>query len=392
MQDELTSIEENQTWSLTDLPRGKRPIGVKWVYKLKRDAAGNVLKHKAHLIAKGYVQRPRIDFDEVFAPVARLDSMRLLLAVAAQHKWEVHHMDVKTAFLNGKLGEEVYVSQPPGFIDAGNSSKVLRLHKALYGLRQAPRAWNMKLDAVLVTLGFKQSASEHAVYVRGEAESRLLLGVYVDDLVVTGACTGAIDSFKHEVCERFKMTDLGLLTLYLGIEVSQTPGEITLKQSAFAAKLLEKAGMADCNRVHVPMEPRLKLSKRSTNPPVDVTLYRSIIGSLRYLVHTRPDISFSVGMLSRFMEAPTTEHMSAVKHLLRYIAGTIDHGCIYTSAPDGANLVGFSDADMLIWPETSMTGKAPPELCSSTATAQSRGKVRNRRWLSRVGGGIDRRL
>uniref|UniRef100_A0ACD5UNA0 Uncharacterized protein n=2 Tax=Avena sativa TaxID=4498 RepID=A0ACD5UNA0_AVESA len=346
MCDELASIEENWSWTLTDLPPGKRPIGVKWVYKLKRDAAGNILKHKARLVAKGYVQRPGIDFDEVFAPVARLDSVRLLLAVAAQHRWEVHHMDVKTAFLNGEMGEEVYVCQPPGFINTDNSSKVLRLHKALYRLRQAPCAWNTKLDAVLLSLGFTQSASEHAVYVPGETNTRLLLGVYVDDLVVAGACTDAIVSFKHEMCERFKMTDLGLLTLYLGIEVSQAPGEITLKQSAFAAKLLEKAGMADCNRVHVPMEPRLKLSKESTNPPADITLYRSIIGSLRYLVHTRPDISFSVGMLSRFMEAPTSEHLSAVKHLLRYIADTIDHGCLYTSTPDGASLFGFSDADM----------------------------------------------
>jgi hypothetical protein len=133
MIDELTSIEENETWSFSDLPPGHKLIGLKWVYKLKRDADGNVLKHKARLVAKGYVQRPGIDFDEVFAPVARLDSVRLLLAVAAQYKWQVHHMDVKTAFLNGELGEEVYVSQPPGFVDGDNSSKVMRLHKALYG-------------------------------------------------------------------------------------------------------------------------------------------------------------------------------------------------------------------------------------------------------------------
>jgi transposase InsO family protein len=346
MVDELASIEQNSTWTLVDLPAGHRPIGLKWVFKLKRDANGIILKHKARLVAKGYAQRPGIDFDEVFAPVARLDSVRLLLAVAAQFKWQVHHMDVKTAFLNGELGEEVYVSQPPGFIDGKNSSKVLRLHKALYGLRQAPRAWNIKLHAVLVSLGFERSASEHAVYTRGEDKSRLLLGVYVDDLIITGACTSAISDFKLQMCNRFKMTDLGLLTLYLGIEVLQTPGHITLKQSAFAAKLLEKAGMADCNGTQVPMEPRLKLSKQSSNPLVDVTLYRSIVGSLRYLVHTRPDISFAVGMVSRFMQAPTTEHMSAVKHLLRYVAGTIDIGCSYTSAPGGAHLIGYSDADM----------------------------------------------
>lgn len=264
MVDELASIEENSTWSLADLPAGHKPIGLKWIYKLKKDADGNILKHKARLVAKGYVQRPGIDFDEVFAPVARLDSVRLLLAVAAQFQWQVHHMDVKTTFLNGELGEEVYVSQSPGFID-GKNRKVLRLHKALYGLRQAPRAWNIKLDAVVVSLGFERSASEHAVYTRGKDKSRLLLGVYVDDLIITGACTTAISDFKKQMCDRFKMSDLGLLTLYLGIEVSQKPGYITLKQSAFAAKLLEKVGMAECNEAHVPMELRLKLSKQSPN-------------------------------------------------------------------------------------------------------------------------------
>lgn len=253
-------------------------------------------------------------------------------------------MDVKTAFLNGELGEEVYICQPPGFIDGTNSSKVMRLHRALYGLRQAPRAWNIKLDAVLVSLGFTRSESDNNV--RGEGNERLLLEVYVDDLIITGASLTVINSFKQEMCSRFKMSDLGLLSLYLGIEVSQQPGRITLKQSSFSIKLLEKAGMADCNPTHAPMEARLKLSKRSTNHAVDATFYRSIVGSLRYLVHTRPDISFAVGKVSRFMEAPTTEHLSAVKHLLRKIAGTADYGCIYTSAPQGASLKGYSDADL----------------------------------------------
>jgi hypothetical protein len=223
---------------------------------------------------------------------------------------------------------------------------VFRLHKALYGLRQAPRAWNIKLDTVLQALGFTRSESEYVVYTRGEGKLRLLLGVYVDDLVVTGVRTSEIKKFKLEMCERFKMSDLGLLTLYLGIEVSQEPGLITLKQTGFAKKLLEKSGMADCNHTTVPMEPRLKLSKNSTNPPVDITLYRSIVGSLRYLVHTRPDISFSVGLVSRYIETPTTGHMSAVKHLLRYISGTLDVGCRFSSSPEDPFLVGYSDADM----------------------------------------------
>lgn len=196
MLEELNSIEENNTWMLTDLPVSKRPIGLKWVFKLKKDETGAVVKHKARLVAKGYVQRQGIDFDEVFAPVARMESVRLLLAVAAHFGWAVHHMDVKSAFLNGELEEEVYVSQPPGFVDDTHPRKVMRLNRALYGLRQAPRAWNAKLDASLQQLGFKRSNTEHAVYTRGEDSSRLIVGVYVDDLVITGARSEEINNFK----------------------------------------------------------------------------------------------------------------------------------------------------------------------------------------------------
>ena len=168
MSEELKSINDNKTWMLTDAPPGVKPIGLKWVFKIKRDADGNITRHKARLVAKGYVQRAGVDFDEVFAPVARMESVRFLLAIAAHHGWTVHHLDVKSAFLNGDLAEEVYVEQPPGYAVRGKERKVYRLHKALYGLRQAPRAWNAKLDSSLQSLGFKCSAAEHAVYVRGD--------------------------------------------------------------------------------------------------------------------------------------------------------------------------------------------------------------------------------
>ena len=156
MEAEMDSIRSNSTLSLASLPAGHRAIGLKWVFKVKRDPDGNIVKHKARLVAKGYAQRQGVDFDEVFAPVARLETVRLLLAVAAQRRWSVHHMDVRSAFLNGELQEEVYVHQPAGFIDSCNPNKVLKLQKALYGLHQAPRAWNTKLDTTLVSLGFEK--------------------------------------------------------------------------------------------------------------------------------------------------------------------------------------------------------------------------------------------
>jgi hypothetical protein len=199
MVDELESIKENKTWNLVNLPRGHKAIGLMWVFKLKHDEQGDIVKHKARLVVKGYVQRQGVDFEEVFAPVARTESVRVLLILAAHNNWPVHHMDVKSAFLNGDLGEEVYVSQPPGFIKQGEEEKVYRLHKALYGLRQAPRAWNSKLNAMLHDLGFTKCKTEHGLYTRVKNRVKLIVGVYVDDLVILGECDKEVNQFKREM-------------------------------------------------------------------------------------------------------------------------------------------------------------------------------------------------
>lgn len=212
---ELESIKKNNTWSLTNLPPGHRPIELKWVFKLKRDADGKVTKYKARLVAKGYIQQRGVDFEEVFAPVARLETIRLLLALAAMEGWTVYHLDVKSAFLNGELLEEVYVSQPDGFVVKGKEHMVYRLKKALYGLRQAPRAWNMRLDKALKDLGFLRCPQEQAVYKLQSSKSILIVGVYVDDLIVTGTSEDQIAKFKKQMQSVFEMSDLGRLTYYL---------------------------------------------------------------------------------------------------------------------------------------------------------------------------------
>jgi hypothetical protein len=276
-----------------------------------------------------------------------MESVRMLLAVAAQEGWLVHHMDVKSAFLNGDLAEEVYVHQPLGFTTARHERKVLRLKKALYGLRQAPRVWNQKLNASLRDLGFARCTSEHGMYTHGKGSSRVVVGVYVDDLIITGAKEGGVETFKVEMQCLFRMSDLGLLSYYLGIEVRQSKAVVTLGQAAYARKLLQKANLVGCNPCHTPMEAHLKLSKEGTTALVDATDYRSLVGSLRYLVHTRPDISFAVGFVSSFMEKPRQEHMAAVKHLLRYIAEMIEFGIIYPKLSGGDNsLIGNSDSNL----------------------------------------------
>ena len=240
---------------------------------MKRDENGAVAKNKERLVVKGYAQRLGIDYDEVFAPVARLDTMRLLIALAAHEGWEIHHMDVKSAFLNGNLKEEVYVEQQADFIRKGNDHKVFKLKKALYGLHQAPRAWNAKLDDTLLSLKFNRSPSKPAIYTRQNREAQLVVGVYVDDLVIIGARCEDIKEFKMEMADVFRMSNLGLLRYYLGIEIRQTAAGITISQGAYAKKILEKSGMAGCNPYQVPLATRLKLSKRSEEPLVDATSY-----------------------------------------------------------------------------------------------------------------------
>nr|AAU90089.1 putative polyprotein [Oryza sativa Japonica Group] len=346
MEEEMSSIEGNNTWFLCDLPSDHRAIGLKWVYKIKRSAEGEILKYKARLVAKGYVQQQGIDYEEVFAPVARMETVRLLVALAAHEGWQIHHMDVKSAFLNGELEEDVYVVQPPGFVVEHKENKVLKLKKALYGLKQAPRAWYAKLDSTLANLDFVRSATENAVYTRGEGNARLVVGVYVDDLIITGALGTEIAKFKEQMRSMFSMSDLGLLSYYLGMEVKQTEEGITMSQAGYAGRILEKAGMQGCNPCQVPMDARLKL-KKGVEDCIDATQFRSIIGSLRYLVNTRPDLSYSVGYVSRYMENPGAEHWAAMKHILRYVAGSLNIGLKFRKGEEKfPRLVGYSDSDM----------------------------------------------
>ena len=341
--EEIKSIVKNGTWNLVNLPSGAKAIGLKWIFKIKRNAYGSINKYKARLVAKGYIQRHGIDFEEVFAPVARIETVRFLISLAASNEWEIHHLDVKTAFLHGDLKEIVYVSQPEGFEVKGQEEKVYKLNKALYGLRQAPRAWNEKLNKVLEKQNFKRCSKEPSLYRKKVRGRLLLVAVYVDDLLVTGSERSMIYEFKEEMSKNFEMSDLGLLSYYLGIEVCQAKGRITLSQERYAKKILSETGMGECNAVQTPMEFGLKISKAEEEQSIDETDYRRKIGCLRYLLHTRPDLAFSVGLLSRYMHNPKTSHGVALKQILRYLRGTTKLGLVYKHAST-IELKGYSDS------------------------------------------------
>ncbi|BBH09623.1 ADP glucose pyrophosphorylase large subunit 1 [Prunus dulcis] len=346
MDQEIDSIKKNDTWELVDLPQGKKPIGVKWVYKTKLNAQGEVEKYKAHLVAKGYKQNYGIDYNEVFAPVARFDTIRMVLALAAQNCWKVFQMDVKSAFLQGFLEEEVYVVQPPGYVQGNEETKVCRLKKALYGLKQAPRAWYSRIDAFFQEYGFHKCPYEHTLYTKKNSQGEILIVcLYVDDLIFTGSNAQMCDNFKMIMSQRFEMTDLGLLHFFLGIEVKQNENGIYISQKKYAKELLKRFRLENAKSIATPIEVGVKIGKNDGSTMVNQTLFRSLVGGLLYLTTTRPDLTYAVSFLSRFMESPKDVHWELGKRILRYVVGTINYGLHYYPVQN-LNLTGYSDSDL----------------------------------------------
>mgnify|MGYP001791670327 CR=1 FL=1 len=342
MEEEIKMIEKNETWELVDPPSNKDVIGVKWVYKTKLNPDGSIQKHKARLVAKGYAQIPGVDYTETFAPVARMDTIRALIALAAQKKWKIYQLDVKSAFLNGELKDEIYVEQPEGFLQ--EEGKVLRLKKALYGLKQAPKAWYTKIDGYFTHQGFRRSISEPTLYIKSQGNNIIIVSLYVDDLIVTGNNTSLIEEFKKDMMDTFEMSNLGLMHYFLGMEIKQEEEGIFISQKKYTEDMLKKFRMQDCKPVVTPLIPNEKLKKEDGSKPANATNYRSLIGSLLYLTATRPDIMYATSLLSRFMESPSETHYGAAKRLLRYLQGTINYGIWYKPSPD-SQIVGYTDSD-----------------------------------------------
>ncbi|CAL8151067.1 unnamed protein product [Prunus armeniaca] len=330
MQDELQMIEKNGTWELVDRPIEKPVIGVKWVYKTKLNLDGSVQKNKARLVVKGYAQKPGLDYSETYAPVARLDTIRTLIALAAQKDWKLYQLDVKSAFLNGVLQEEVYINQPEGFVIKDKEDKVYRLHKALYGLKQAPRAWYGEIDSYFTQCGFKKSLSEATLYTKERGDKDILIvSIYVDDIVYTGSNKELLDEFKEDMMTKYEMTDL----VYFYI-----------KRSMYASTLLNKFGLTECKYVTTPLVATEKLAKDDGSGAANEEHYRSIVGSLLYLIATRPDIMYASSLLARFMHCPTNRHYGTAKCVLRYVKGTLDYGLEYVKGRKSV-LIGYCDSD-----------------------------------------------
>ena len=247
-----------------------------------------------------------MDYEETFAPVAKMTTVRTLIVVASVCRWRISQMDVKNAFLNGDLHEEVYMTPPPGI--SHQPGEVCRLRKALYGLKQAPRAWFEKFSTVITSFGFHPNNHDSTLFVRCTSAGRILLSLYVDDMIITGDDSDGIASLKSELAHCFAMKDLGILRYFLGIEVAYSPKGYLLSQSKYISNLFERARLTDNRVVDTPIETNARYSPSDGSPLSDPSLYRTIVGSLVYLTVTRLDIVYDVHVVSQFVVAPTTVH------------------------------------------------------------------------------------
>lgn len=342
MEEEMSSIRENETWDLVELPPGMKTIGSKWIYKQKEDANGVVIRHKARLVALGCFQKFGRDYDEVFAPVVKQVTFRTLLTISNQRKLNIQHLDIKTAYLYGELPDPIYMRQPPGF-EAENKKLVCRLKKSIYGLKQAARVWNIKIDSVLKKIDFQPSSADPCLYIKNRGGKLSFILIYVDDLVT--ACENEME-FQEIVKflqQNFRITELGELKFFLGIQVLKVDGFYALNQKAFIHKLLERFMIADAKTAKIPMDPGYAQQKEE-EPFENQEIYQSLIGSLLYLsTNTRPDIAICTSMLGRKTSSPTKLDWTEGKRVLKYLKGTIDHSLVLKST--GCDLECFVDAD-----------------------------------------------
>ncbi|GJW59111.1 putative ribonuclease H-like domain-containing protein [Tanacetum coccineum] len=344
MQEELLQFKIQKVWILVDLPFGKKAIGTKWVYRNKKDERGVVVRNKARLVAQGHRQEEGIDYDEVFAPVARIEAIRIFLAFASYMGFIVYQMDVKSAFLYGKIDEEVYVSQPPGFLDPKYPQKVYKVVKALYGLHQAPRAWYATLSTFLLKNGYRRGTIDKTLFIKKDKHDIILVQVYVDDIIFGSTKKSWCDEFEALMKSRFQMSSMGELTFFLGLQVKQKEDGIFISQDKYVAEILKKFDFANVKTASTPIETQKPLVKDEEASDVDVHLYRSMIGSLMYLTASRPDIMFAVCACSRFQVTPKSSHLSAVKRIFRYLKGKPTLSLWYPRE-SSFDLESYSDSD-----------------------------------------------
>ncbi|KAG7556865.1 Reverse transcriptase RNA-dependent DNA polymerase [Arabidopsis suecica] len=344
---ERQAMEHNHTWEEGELPRGKKAVTSKWVFTIKYKSNGDIERYKARLVARGFTQTYGEDYRDTFAPVAKLHTVRVVLSLATNLEWELWQMDVKNAFLQGELEEEVYMKPPPGLEDHNAPGKVFKLKKAIYGLKQSPRAWYHKLSTTLLDRGFKKSEADNTLFTLPSKEGIVVILVYVDDIIISGNDKVGIQETKAFLKSVFDIKDLGELKYFLGIEVCRSKEGLFLSQRKYTLDLLSQVGKLGAKPAKTPLEDDYKANRKGeldNKPFEDVTQYRRLVGKLIYLTITRPDICFAVNVVSQHMQAPTLHHWNMVTRILKYLKGAPGQG-IWMGCNKNTELVGYCDAD-----------------------------------------------
>jgi hypothetical protein len=342
MEEEMHALDLNHTWDLVHKPAGTSIVGCRWVFTVKQNPNGSVDRLKARLVAKGFTQTYGLDYTETFSPVAKLNSIRIIISLAANLDWPLHQLDVKNAFLHGDLNETVYMAQPPGFESKGEY--VCHLKKSIYGLKQSPRAWFDKFSKAVVSHGMTRSQADHSVFFKKTKTGIVILVVYVDDIVITGSDKEGIQILINHLSSSFLTKYLGKLRYFLGIEVARSKAGISLSQRKYTLDILQDTGYLGSKPVATPMESNLKLMPDEGEFIDDPDTYRRLVGKLIYLTITRPDISYAVSVVSQFMTNPRVPHMNAVIRILKYLKNAPGRGLFYRSSGH-LRIEGYTDAD-----------------------------------------------
>jgi histone deacetylase 1/2 len=337
---------QNQTWHLVPPSSNKNLIDCKWVYRIKRRSDGTIDRYKARLVAKGFKQRYGLDYEDTFSPVVKPTTIRLLLSLVVTRGWSLRQLDVQNAFLHGLLEEEVYMRQPPGFVDPDRPSHICRLTKALYGLKQAPRAWHARLGSALRAHGFVPSTADSSLFLLQTTKVTMYFLVYVDDIILISSSTLAADALIASLGKDFAVKDLGTLHYFLGLEVATYGSGLLMTQKKYSLDILHGAGMLKCKPTATPMSSTEKITAVDGTllTSDEATEYRSIVGGLQYLTITRPDISYAVNRVCQYLHTPRDTHWAAVKRILRYVQSTLSFGLHIRPNPSGV-LSAYSDAD-----------------------------------------------
>jgi hypothetical protein len=346
MHEELENFERNQVWTLVDPPHGVNVIGTKWVLKNKQGEDDEVMRNKTRLVAQGYSQVEGQDFGETFAPVARLEEIRILLAFAASKGFKLYQIDVKSDFRNGVIQEDVFVRQPRGFKNPKYPNIVYKLSKALYGLKQAPRAWYARLKTFLLDHGYVMGSVGKTMFTLKHGNDFLLVQIYMDDIIFGGSSHSLVSSFQAIMENEFQISMMGELTFFLGIQVKQTMEGTFVHQAKFMKDLIKKFAMADAKPVLTLMSMMTALDPDEDGEAVNQKEYMSMIGSLLYLTAIRPNIQFAMCLCVCFQACPRTSHRQAVQRIFRYLKQTLQFG-IWYSTSSSLDLVDFLDADFL---------------------------------------------